>query len=105
MVIVDGEEEFTIKTRKDYVREVLEEEEISYIPEDSITPALDTGIEDGMRIVIKRAVNIRIRRMGDHYTLTPVEDVRQPSSRQDCYWNPRMRLPLPRNQAGGGYDH
>ena len=76
VVIVDGEEEFTIKTRKDYVREVLEEEEISYIPEDSITPALDTEIEDGMRIVIKRAVNIRIQADGETITLlTPVEDV------------------------------
>jgi uncharacterized protein YabE (DUF348 family) len=76
VTIIDGEEELSIKTRKDTVQEVLEEQEVSYIKEDAITPSLNTTIEDGTKIVIKRAVDITIEADDKTFNLlTPVEDV------------------------------
>ena len=76
VTIMDGEEEWSIKTRKETVQEVLEDQGISYIKEDAIMPSLDSKIEDEITIVIKRAVDIIIKSDEKTYELlTPVEDV------------------------------
>src|SRR5690554_2546858 len=76
VTIIDGEEVINVKTRKNTVKEVLEQEGISYIEEDYISPLLDSEVEDNMEIVIKRAVNITIEADGETIKLlTPAEDV------------------------------
>ncbi len=76
VTIIDGEEVINVKTRKNTVKEVLEQEGISYIEEDYISPLLDSEVEDNMEVVIKRAVNITIEADGETIKLlTPAEDV------------------------------
>lgn len=77
VTIIDGEEEQSIKTREKTVKDVLEQEGIDYIPEDSITPTLDTNIENGSKILIKRAVSVTIEADGKvKELLTPAQDVK-----------------------------
>lgn len=77
VTIIDEGQELNFKTRKRTVEEVLEKREVSYIFEDDIKPTLDTEIEKGMEIHIKRAVNISILADEKIYKLlTPLEDVK-----------------------------
>lgn len=76
VTLKDGEEQLSFKTRKETVEEALEEQEISYIKEDLITPSLDTKIEDDIQITIKRAVKVQIKADGKvHQLVTPAENV------------------------------
>lgn len=77
VTIIDEQEEVSVRTRKDTVEEVLEEQKISYIKEDKIKPGLDTPIEDDLEIVITRAIPITIEADEKTYELlTAVEDVK-----------------------------
>lgn len=64
IVIVDDGVETEVMTRKDTVKEVLDENEIDYISQDAINPGLGASIEDQMIIQIRRAVNISIEADG-----------------------------------------
>lgn len=60
ITIVDTKDKINISTRSKTVEQVLEENEISLEPKDVVEPSLETKIEDGSEIVIKRAATIKI---------------------------------------------
>lgn len=74
VTIIDEEKQSNIKTREKTVKEVLDQEDIKYTAEDSIKPALDSKVEDGMKIVIKRAVPVTIEVDGKNYELKTTAD-------------------------------
>lgn len=76
VTILDEGKELEVKSRKDTIEEVLEEQGISYIPEDVITPTLESKLEDDITITIERAVKVSILADDKTYDLlTPVETV------------------------------
>lgn len=58
-LVVDGKSQ-SIETRHSLVNQVLQEQSIVVNPEDSISVALDSSIEDGDKIVIVRAVPVKV---------------------------------------------
>lgn len=74
VTIIDEEKQSNIKTREETVKEVLDQEDVKYTAEDSIKPALDSKVEDGMKIVIKRAVPVTIEVDGKNYELKTTAD-------------------------------
>ncbi|SJZ78980.1 ubiquitin-like domain-containing protein [Garciella nitratireducens] len=74
VTIIDEEKQSNIKTREKTVKEVLDQEDLKYTAEDSIKPALDSKVEDGMKIVIKRAVPVTIEVDGKNYELKTTAD-------------------------------
>lgn len=79
ITIVDAKEEINIETRSKTIAQVLEEQNISLRPEDIVEPSLDTSIENGIEIKIKRATPKTIISDGKEYEIitaaTKVEDI------------------------------
>lgn len=58
-LVVDGQSQ-SVETRHSLVNQVLEEQSIALNPEDSISVALNSPIKDGDKIVIVRAVPVKV---------------------------------------------
>lgn len=58
-LVVDGQSQ-QIETRKSLVNQVLEEQSIVLKPEDNVSHSLASSIQDGDRIVIHRAVPVKV---------------------------------------------
>ncbi|MGV2794622.1 DUF348 domain-containing protein, partial [Clostridium perfringens] len=58
-LVVDGQSQ-QIETRKSLVNQVLEEQPIVLKPEDNVSHSLASSIQDGDRIVIHRAVPVKV---------------------------------------------
>ncbi|MCR1899520.1 G5 domain-containing protein [Irregularibacter muris] len=70
ITIIDVKEEIKLTTRSKTVEQVLKEKNISLQDKDIVEPALDTPLEDGIEIQIKRAVPLHILVDGKNYQVT-----------------------------------
>ena len=79
ITIVDNKEKMNIETRSKTIAQVLEEQNIYLKPEDIVEPTLDTPIEKGIQINIKRAKPVTIISDGKEYEIitaaTKVEEI------------------------------
>lgn len=65
VVVLDGEDKQTISTFKRTVGDVLAASGVELGTHDRVDPALDTKLEDGMEIVISRAIPVTVQIDGD----------------------------------------
>ncbi|MDI3480456.1 MAG: hypothetical protein PWQ97_111 [Tepidanaerobacteraceae bacterium] len=72
-VQVDGKE-LTISTFAQTVGEVLKEADIKLIPEDEVMPGIHERLKDGLKIVIKRAFDVKILADGKEFTIKTQPD-------------------------------
>lgn len=72
-VSADGKE-YKVVTFKSTYKAALESGGIAVGPKDKATPSLDSKVEDGSKINIKRAVNVQVEVDGKQLTLKSAED-------------------------------
>ena len=67
-LVIDGKKS-TIITYKDTVRKALENDNIEIVPEDIISPKLDSSLKDKQTITIKKAVKVQLQADGKTFKI------------------------------------
>lgn len=74
VIVFNGNKEIKLVTYKNTFRKVLSSNNIVVEPKDKITPSLDTKVNNGDKITIKRAVDIEIAIDGRNLKINSAED-------------------------------
>ncbi len=72
-LVVDGRVT-TVETKRSMLHEVLDEQAISLLPQDKVSMPLNSELEDGDRIIINRAVPVKVTADGKVNTVFTTQD-------------------------------